>query len=70
MGENLMSAAASPNDETDRTGAINRILEYISAARDTGQRLKKRNRKLYYILKNAVIALIFLWLLVSVFRHW
>ena len=70
VGENLMSAAASPNDETDRTGAINRIFKYISAARDAGQRLKKRNRKLYYILKNAVIALIFLWLLVSVFRHW
>lgn len=70
VGKNLMSAAASPNDENDRTGAINRIFKYISAARDAGQRLKKRNRKLYYVLKNGVIVLIFLWLLISVFRHW
>ncbi len=37
-----MSAASSPNDENDRTGAINRIFKYVHAARDTGQRLKRK----------------------------
>ncbi len=45
-----MSAASSPNDENDRTGAINRIFKYVHAARDAGQRLKKKNRTPYYAL--------------------
>ncbi len=43
VGASLMSAASSPNDENDRTGAINRIFKYVHAARDAGQRLKKKN---------------------------
>ncbi len=70
IGQSLMSAAASPNNDADRTGAINRLFKYVSAARDAGQRLKKRNRKLYYLLKNGVIVIIFVWLITSVFRHW
>lgn len=69
-GQTLMSAAASPNDDSDRTGTINRLFKYVNAARDAGQRLKKRNRKLYYLLKNGVITLIFLGLIISVFKHW
>jgi len=59
VGSSLMAAAASPNDEKDRTGFINRIFKYVYALRDTGQNLKKRNRKLYYCLKYAVITVIF-----------
>ncbi|ECD0155056.1 lipid A hydroxylase LpxO [Salmonella enterica] len=59
VGASLMSAASSPNDESDRTGAINRIFKYVHAARDAGQRLKKKNRTLYYALKYLVIAAIF-----------
>lgn len=59
VGASLMSAASSPNDENDRTGAINRIFKYVHAARDAGQRLKKKNRTLYYALKYLVIAAIF-----------
>ena len=68
IGGVLMSAAASPNDNNDRTGAINHLFKYVNAIRDAGQKLKKRNRKLYYLIKNGVISLIFVWLAVSVFR--
>ncbi|ANI80673.1 lipid A hydroxylase LpxO [Kosakonia oryzae] len=59
VGATLMSAASSPNDEGDRTGAINRIFKYVYALREGGQRLKKRSRKLYYALKYLVIIAIF-----------
>ncbi|EDQ4520640.1 lipid A hydroxylase LpxO, partial [Salmonella enterica subsp. enterica] len=49
----------------DRTGAINRIFKYIHAARDAGQRLKKKNRTLYYALKYLVIASIFAVIILS-----
>lgn len=65
VGRNLMSASASPNDENDHTGAINRLFKYVNALRDAGQNLKKRNRKLYYLLKNGIIALIFILLILS-----
>ncbi|RBZ53237.1 lipid A hydroxylase LpxO, partial [Klebsiella pneumoniae] len=48
--------------------AINHLFKYVNAIRDAGQKLKKRNRKLYYLIKNGVISLIFVWLAVSVFR--
>ena len=59
VGSSLMSAAASPNDENDRTGFINRIFKYVYALRDAGQNLKKRNRKFYYWVKHSLIAAIF-----------
>lgn len=59
LGSTLMAAAASPNDEHDRTGYINRIFKYVNSLRDAGQNLKKRNRKLYYWVKHSVIACIF-----------
>ena len=59
VGSTLMSAASSPNDENDRVGGINRIFKYVNAVRDAGQSLKKRNRKLYYWVKNGLIVLIF-----------
>lgn len=60
VGETLMSAASSPNDEGDRVGAINRIFKYVNRIRDAGQNLKKRNRTLYYAVKHSLIVLIFL----------
>lgn len=60
IGAGLMSAASSPNDAKDRTGALNRIFKYVYALRDAGQGLKKRSRKTYYTLKYLVIAAIFM----------
>ncbi|MEJ4042825.1 aspartyl/asparaginyl beta-hydroxylase domain-containing protein [Erwinia sp. SLM-02] len=59
VGSTLLSAASSPNDENDRVGGINRIFKYVNSLRDAGQRLKKRNRKLYYWVKHSLIVLLF-----------
>lgn len=59
IGATLMSAARSPNDERDRTGGLNRIFKYVHAAREYGQALKKKNRRLYYAFKYMVIAAVF-----------
>ncbi|WP_058911370.1 lipid A hydroxylase LpxO [Entomohabitans teleogrylli] len=64
-GATLMAAASSPNDDNDRTGAINRIFKYVNALRDAGQRLKKRNRRLYYGLKYLIIIAIFAAIIIS-----
>ena len=47
----VMSAAASPNDDTDSTGGINRAFAYVYRVRLKAKALKKRNRTLYYVLK-------------------
>lgn len=66
-GATLMAAASSPNSQGDRIGGINRIFRYVYAARNSGQRLKKRNRKLYYTLKYLVILAIFAAIIVPAF---
>lgn len=60
VGDALMSAASSPNDDGDRVGGINRIFKYVNHVRDAGQNLKRRNRALYYAVKHSLIVLILL----------
>lgn len=62
FGRYIVSAAAAPNAESDRTGGINKIFKYLYAIRQCGKRLKKWNRRVYYIVKwllfGSVIALL------------
>jgi beta-hydroxylase len=51
----IMRATATQNVEGERVGAINRAFGTIFAVKEAGQRLKARNRKLYYGLKYALI---------------
>ena len=51
----VMRATATQNVEGERIGAINRAFGTIFAVKEAGQRLKARNRRLYYTLKYAVI---------------
>ncbi|OZI57289.1 lipid A hydroxylase LpxO [Bordetella genomosp. 1] len=64
FGTLLLKAAASPNQEGDRTGGINRIFGGVYAVRRLGKRIKKKSKPLYYALKwslvIALFALIFL----------
>jgi len=55
----LLRSAASPNQEGDRTGGINRIFGAVYAVRRLGKRIKKQNRTLYYVLKWLLVAAIF-----------
>jgi beta-hydroxylase len=54
FSRNVMSAAGAPNEEGDRTGAINRLFGRIYKIRLRGKELKKRNRKRYYLEKWAI----------------
>ncbi len=64
FGAILLRAAASPNQEGDRTGGINRIFGAVYAVRRFGKGIKKKNKTLYYVLKwllvIGIFALIFL----------
>ncbi len=51
----IMKAASAPNSETDRTGLINKIFKYFYSMREAGQALKRKNRRLYYLIKYAVL---------------
>ncbi|WP_051464757.1 lipid A hydroxylase LpxO [Carnimonas nigrificans] len=47
----VMKAAASPNDDNDRTGGINRAFKYLYKIRGKGKELKKFNQPLYQLVK-------------------
>ena len=54
----IMRATATQNVEGERVGAINRAFGTIFAVKEAGQRLKARNRRLYYAIKYALIVLV------------
>jgi len=56
FSKNVLSAAASPNDEGDATGGINRAFAHVYQVRLKAKALKKRNRTLYYVLKWSIFA--------------
>jgi len=58
FGRYVVSAAASPNADSDRTGGINKIFKYLYAIRQSGKRLKAWNRTVYYAAKWLLFGLI------------
>jgi beta-hydroxylase len=62
IGYVLLRAAASPNQEGDRTGFVNRIFGTVYAVRRFGKRIKEYNRTLYYVIKWAIVLAILAWI--------
>ncbi|MGH8113230.1 MAG: lipid A hydroxylase LpxO [Rhodanobacteraceae bacterium] len=62
----LLHAGASPNEDGDRTGGINKVFKYAYAVRRVGKALKQRNRTLYYASKWAIFGVI----LAAIFVPW
>lgn len=58
VGRSLLSAGASPNQEGDKTGGINRVFRYFYAARLKAKALKERNNPLYQVLKWSIFILV------------
>ncbi|ANF58528.1 lipid A hydroxylase LpxO [Halotalea alkalilenta] len=54
----VMAAAASPNDDNDRTGGLNRAFKYLYAIRGKGKQLKQFNQPLYQLVKWTVFLFI------------
>ena len=63
FSRNVIAAAAAPNNAGDRTGGLNRIFDSLYKIRLQGKRLKKRNRKLYYLQKWGFFALVLAFIL-------
>ncbi len=51
VGKSLLAGGASPNQEGDKTGGINRVFRYFYANRLKAKALKQRNNPLYQTLK-------------------
>lgn len=64
FSSNVMAAAASPNDENDKTGGLNKAFAHIYAVRRWAKNLKSRNRTLYYVLKWLLVGAL-IWAILS-----
>jgi beta-hydroxylase len=58
MMKGVMSATVTQNVEGESIGAINRFFASLYGLKDLGQNLKKRNRGLYYAIKNTALVAI------------
>lgn len=56
MGRKVMTAASSPNEETDQTGMINRLFRFVWIAGQYRRRFKAWNKTVYKITKFGLIA--------------
>ena len=64
FARNVMTAASSPNSDTDKTGGINKAFRYIYQLRLRAKALKKTNRTLYYVLKWLILGGLMAWIFI------
>ncbi|MNT63819.1 Aspartyl/Asparaginyl beta-hydroxylase [compost metagenome] len=55
MGRKVMTAASSPNEETDQTGAINKLFRFVWLGGQYRRRFKSWNKNVYYVTKFGLI---------------
>jgi beta-hydroxylase len=60
VARRFIAAAASPNMDGDRTGALNRAFGAFYKVRLYAKRVRKTRKKLYYTIKFSLIALVLL----------
>ncbi|MFC3107666.1 lipid A hydroxylase LpxO [Undibacterium arcticum] len=56
LGRTMMTAASSPNDHGDQTGAINKLFHFAWLTGQYRRKLKNWSRPLYYVVKFGLIA--------------
>ena len=61
ISDNLLKASSTQNDETEKVGGLNRLFEKLYSVRTVSRRLKKWNRKVYYVVKYVLFALLVYW---------
>jgi len=69
VSTHVIKASATQNNDGERVGAINKLFGYLYEIHLAGQRVKKWNRRVYYSLKYAVIALIACAIIIPAFYH-
>ena len=62
IGRVFVRATETKNQEGDHVGFANRLFKYVYQVRLVGKRLKKKNRKLYYVVKYIVFGGILVWI--------
>src|SRR5690606_35816170 len=60
----VVRATSTENVAGDRVGLLNKVFDVVYKARARAKDLKKRNRRLFYILKWLMIGALFYWLLI------
>ena len=60
----VVRATSTENVAGDRVGLLNKVFDVVYKARARAKDLKKRNRRLYYILKWLMIGALFYWLFI------
>ncbi|HEX4125779.1 MAG TPA: aspartyl/asparaginyl beta-hydroxylase domain-containing protein [Tepidisphaeraceae bacterium] len=69
----IVKITATQNTETEKVGVLNKVSAYVYALKEFFQRIKKANRRLYYVGKYAlfigIFVLIFVLPLVAHWRH-
>lgn len=67
----LLKATATQNLPTEKVGVINQVSSYIHKIKKLSDSAKDKNRKLYYLVKNTLLALLAYQLFLSRFvRQW
>jgi beta-hydroxylase len=56
IGSHIVAAGASPNEESDPTGAINRVFHYVHYIGQKRRQFKRWNRTVYRVTKMVLIA--------------
>jgi beta-hydroxylase len=64
MGRIFVRATETKNQDGDHVGFANRLFKYVYQVRLVGKRLKKANRKLYYVVKYILFGGILVWIFV------
>lgn len=62
----VMGSAVTQNFEGEPVGALNHLFSWVYGIKAAGQSLKQKNRRLYYLLKNGVLAALAIGLIASI----
>jgi beta-hydroxylase len=62
IGRVFVRATETKNQDGDRVGFANRLFKYVYQVRLVGKRLKKKNRKLYYVVKYILFGGVLVWI--------
>lgn len=56
ISDHILKASSSQNDETEEVGFLNKVFEKVYSLRTVSRKIKKWNRKFYYVLKYTLFA--------------
>jgi beta-hydroxylase len=58
FGRVVLGSAVSKNERGDKVGLLNRVFSHVYKIRELGKRIKNKNRRVYYVLKYVLFAVL------------